>query len=214
MDLEAFLKTHHLFQDGHVQLGCLGSTINIGNLLAAVFIATGQDPASISECAHALLIVHPVTKQEMETRGLYCTMEESVTVEPLNKRHVRTRSLSLREFSFIWRLKCTGIIRIRMSRFVLYREISFIRSILYRRLHCIMALNLYVGGTVLGPRVSGGEGVTYSGLYVCLTLPGLVIGTVGGGTQLATQKECLSMMGCYGKVSKLSMTLEILCLQI
>ena len=49
---------------------------------------------------------------------------------------------------------------------------------------------------------SGSEGVTYSGVYACLTLPGLVIGTVGGGTQLATQKECLSMMGCYGKVSR------------
>ena len=64
------------------------------------------------------------------------------------------------------------------------------------------------------PCVSGGEGVTYSGVYVCLTLPGLVIGTVGGGTQLATQKECLSMMGCYGKVSRLSVTLEIVYLEI
>ena len=38
------------------------------------------------------------------------------------------------------------------------------------------------------------------GVYAALTLPSLVIGTVGGGTSLATQKECLQMMGCYGKV--------------
>lgn len=30
------------------------------------------------------------------------------------------------------------------------------------------------------------------------TLPNLLVGTVGGGTHLATQKECLSIMGCLG----------------
>lgn len=35
-------------------------------------------------------------------------------------------------------------------------------------------------------------------LYVSLKLPSLVIGTVGGGTDLATQRECLSLLGCYG----------------
>lgn len=44
-------------------------------------------------------------------------------------------------------------------------------------------------------------GIVHTGIYVCLVMPGLVIGTVGGGTQLATQKECLSMMGCFGKVN-------------
>ncbi|MFW7379863.1 MAG: phosphotransferase [Oligoflexus sp.] len=37
------------------------------------------------------------------------------------------------------------------------------------------------------------------GLYVSVYLPALVIGTVGGGTGLPTQNECLSMMGCAGK---------------
>lgn len=31
-------------------------------------------------------------------------------------------------------------------------------------------------------------------------IPSLVVGTVGGGTALATQKECLQLMGCYGMV--------------
>lgn len=41
-------------------------------------------------------------------------------------------------------------------------------------------------------------------LYLTITLPNLVVGTVGGGTHLPTQKECLEMMGCYGngKVGK------------
>ena len=35
-------------------------------------------------------------------------------------------------------------------------------------------------------------------LYASVTLPSLIVGTVGGGTGLPTQKECLSMMDCAG----------------
>jgi hydroxymethylglutaryl-CoA reductase (NADPH) len=36
-------------------------------------------------------------------------------------------------------------------------------------------------------------------LYVAVKLPNLIVGTVGGGTALGTQRECLEMIGCYGK---------------
>ncbi|MBK5145184.1 hydroxymethylglutaryl-CoA reductase [Budviciaceae bacterium BWR-B9] len=35
-------------------------------------------------------------------------------------------------------------------------------------------------------------------LYCSITLPSLVIGTVGGGTHLPHQRECLNMLGCSG----------------
>jgi len=35
-------------------------------------------------------------------------------------------------------------------------------------------------------------------LYVSIYLPSLIVGTVGGGTGLATQRECLELLGCYG----------------
>jgi hydroxymethylglutaryl-CoA reductase (NADPH) len=35
--------------------------------------------------------------------------------------------------------------------------------------------------------------------YWSITLPSLIVATYGGGTGLATQKECLEMLGCYGK---------------
>jgi hydroxymethylglutaryl-CoA reductase (NADPH) len=35
-------------------------------------------------------------------------------------------------------------------------------------------------------------------LYVSLNLPSLVVGTVGGGVSLPTQRECLELIGCYG----------------
>ena len=47
--------------------------------------------------------------------------------------------------------------------------------------------------------------ITYSQLlpngdyYWSITLPSLIVGTVGGGTALPTQRECLELLGCYGK---------------
>jgi len=35
-------------------------------------------------------------------------------------------------------------------------------------------------------------------LYMFLRLPNIIIGTIGGGTALGTQKECLDILGCYG----------------
>ncbi|MGB1252323.1 MAG: hydroxymethylglutaryl-CoA reductase [Candidatus Promineifilaceae bacterium] len=35
-------------------------------------------------------------------------------------------------------------------------------------------------------------------LYMSVTLPSLIVATYGGGTSLATQRECLELMDCYG----------------
>lgn len=35
-------------------------------------------------------------------------------------------------------------------------------------------------------------------LYVAARLPNLVVGTVGGGTKLPTQRECMALLGCEG----------------
>ena len=37
------------------------------------------------------------------------------------------------------------------------------------------------------------------GIYLSLTIPSLIVASYGGGTGLATQRECLEMMDCYGK---------------
>ena len=43
-------------------------------------------------------------------------------------------------------------------------------------------------------------------LYISITIPSLIVATYGGGTGLATQKECLEILGCYGRggVNKLA----------
>ena len=43
-------------------------------------------------------------------------------------------------------------------------------------------------------------------LYISITIPSLIVATHGGGTGLATQRECLSVLGCVGRgtVNKLA----------
>ena len=43
-------------------------------------------------------------------------------------------------------------------------------------------------------------------IYISLTIPSLIVATHGGGTGLATQRECLDILGCVGrgKVNKLA----------
>lgn len=51
---------------------------------------------------------------------------------------------------------------------------------------------------------------TNGDLYVSLTLPSLIVGTVGGGTSLPTQHESLQILGCGG-VGKAKKFAEICC---
>lgn len=46
---------------------------------------------------------------------------------------------------------------------------------------------------------SDAELVAEDGLYVFARLPNLVVGTVGGGTDLPTQRECLALLDCGGE---------------
>lgn len=42
--------------------------------------------------------------------------------------------------------------------------------------------------------------ITKSGdYYFSVTIPSLIVATYGGGTALPTQRECLELLGCYGK---------------
>ncbi len=51
-----------------------------------------------------------------------------------------------------------------------------------------------------------GELTPEKDLYLSITIPSLIVATYGGGTALATQRECLEILGCVGKgkVNKLA----------
>jgi hydroxymethylglutaryl-CoA reductase (NADPH) len=53
--------------------------------------------------------------------------------------------------------------------------------------------------------VEGSAAATYveitpgGDLYAAVTIPSLIVATHGGGTHLPTQRECLEVLGCYGR---------------
>jgi hydroxymethylglutaryl-CoA reductase (NADPH) len=51
-----------------------------------------------------------------------------------------------------------------------------------------------------------GELTAQGDMYISITIPSLIVATYGGGTGLATQRECLQVLGAYGqgKVNKLA----------
>jgi len=129
VDSKTLLQCHQILQEGAIRLGAVGSNVNVANLIAATFIATGQDAANIVESATAQLHMSPISKEDLT--------EAQRKVLHHNNRKV-------------------------------FRE----------------------------------DKVDEGGVYVSMQLPSVIVGTVGGGTVLATQKECLQIMGCHGKVRK------------
>ena len=68
----------------------------------------------------------------------------------------------------------------------------------------IIAAIFIATGQDVAQVVEGSNGITIAevteagDLYVAVYLPSLEVGTVGGGTSVETQREALSIMGCYG----------------
>lgn len=62
--------------------------------------------------------------------------------------------------------------------------------------------------------VTRAELTSQGDLYTSVTIPNLIVGTVGGGTSLPSQKSCLEIMGLYGpgKAAALAEVCAALCL--
>ena len=66
VDSRSLLDTYQHFIHSSFRVGTIGYNINVSNILAAVFIATGQDVASVVESSTCQLILAPATKEEIE----------------------------------------------------------------------------------------------------------------------------------------------------
>ncbi|EPZ49931.1 putative hydroxymethylglutaryl-CoA reductase (NADPH) [Bacteriovorax sp. BAL6_X] len=122
----------------------------------------------------------------MQTRGTYVTAECVIT-EKVLKRILKTSS--------------TDLVNL------------YLRSLPITRLEGMTGYNVNVANAVAAIFASTGQDLACihesstavlnfekheKGLYVSLTLPSLVIGTVGGGTGLGHYKDCLKSIGCSG----------------
>jgi len=124
----------------------------------------------------------------MNTRGKRVTAEATIDREALIQ-HMRVEPESLH---YHWNVSTVG---------------AFLSGANNNGAHspnAITALFIATGQDVANVAESS-AGVLYTDvtdegdLYISLTIPSLIVATHGGGTGLPTQRECLEMMGCYGK---------------
>jgi len=124
----------------------------------------------------------------MRTRGKRVTAEATIDREAL-VQHMRVEPESLH---YHWNVSTVG---------------AFLSGANNNGAHspnAITALFIATGQDVANVSESS-AGVLYTDvtdegdLYISLTIPSLIVATYGGGTGLATQRECLEIMDCYGK---------------
>ncbi|MCB0287799.1 MAG: hydroxymethylglutaryl-CoA reductase, partial [Calditrichaeota bacterium] len=124
----------------------------------------------------------------MRTRG------KRVTAEALIKRDVLVQVMRVEPESLAYHAGVAGIG-------------SFLSGVNNNGLHsanAITAMFIATGQDVANVSESS-AGIIYTeitpekDLYISITIPSLIVATYGGGVGLATQKECLEMLGCYGR---------------
>ena len=64
-----------MMRDATTASGVIGYNINVANILAAVFIATGQDVACIGESASCQLFIAPARRDEIISQGIVVRMK-------------------------------------------------------------------------------------------------------------------------------------------
>ncbi|MFM8320043.1 MAG: hydroxymethylglutaryl-CoA reductase [Chloroflexota bacterium] len=124
----------------------------------------------------------------MRTRG------KRVTAEALIKRDVLVQNM-----------------RVEPSNLAYHYQVANVGSILsgannngLHSANAITAIFIATGQDVANVAESS-AGILYAeltpdgDLYISLTIPSLIVATYGGGTGLATQRECLELLGCYGQ---------------
>ncbi|MET0341120.1 MAG: hydroxymethylglutaryl-CoA reductase [Polyangiales bacterium] len=105
----------------------------------------------------------------------------------------------------------TRLMGVSPEQFFEYRQIAqtggFMAGVAYNSAHAangLTAMFIACGQDVANVSESH-AGISYTQLlpngdyYWSVTLPALIVGTFGGGTGLATQRECLEILGCRGE---------------
>ena len=67
------LSAYRLLQHGGIRIGSIGFNVNVANVIAAIFTATGQDIACIVESATVQFILGPASIEDISkhrTKGL------------------------------------------------------------------------------------------------------------------------------------------------
>lgn len=124
---------------------------------------------------------------------------------------MRTRGKRVTAEATIKREKLIEVMRVEPESLVYHNGVANVGAILsgannngLHSANAITAMFIATGQDVANVAESS-AGVIYTeltpekDLYISITIPSLIVATYGGGTGLATQRECLELLGCYGK---------------
>jgi hydroxymethylglutaryl-CoA reductase (NADPH) len=184
----------------------------LGNLLYTRFNYTTGDAAG----------------QNMTGKATWAACEWIRAQHPLRPHYILSGSMDTdKKHSAINTLRTRGkrvIAEATISNEVLQRRMRVDTATLFRARQISMAGSFMAGAAYNGPHAANGiaamfiatgqdvanvaeshAGITYAQLldngdyYWSVTLPSLIVASYGGGTGLATQRECLELLGCYGQ---------------
>jgi len=167
----------------------------------ATFAACGWIMDNYAGIEHFYLESNFATDKKASQINIMRTRGKRVTAEAVIKRDVLIQQL-----------------RVEPESLVYHSGVANIGSILSgannngaHSANAITAMFIATGQDVANVAESS-AGIVYTeltphkDLYVSLTIPSLIVATYGGGTGLPTQRECLELLGAFGKgqVNKLA----------
>jgi hydroxymethylglutaryl-CoA reductase (NADPH) len=123
---------------------------------------------------------------------------------------MRTRGKRVTAEAVIKREVLSSIMRVEPENLAYHYGVANVGSILsgannngLHSANAITAMFIATGQDVANVAESSAASSTPSSrrrdLYLSITIPSLIVATYGGGTGLATQRECLELLGCYGR---------------
>jgi hydroxymethylglutaryl-CoA reductase (NADPH) len=217
-DFKAWVDDHHdEIAAAAEATTSVGKLLYIDTYLAAKFAflrfnfstgdAAGQNMvgrATFAACSWILEQVDTVRRFFLESN--FATDKKASQVNIM-----RTRGKRVVAEALIPRTVLTSIMRVQPESLAYHAGVanvgSFLAGVNNNGLHSpngITALFIATGQDVANVAESSAA-VVYTeltpggDLYLSITIPSLIVASYGGGTGLATQRECLEILGCYGR---------------
>lgn len=169
--------------------------------------AAGQNMVSKATAAACLWIVANRT----DIRRWYLESNFATDKKPSAVNMMRGRGKRVTAEALVPRALLTELMRVEPEQLLTHGAIANVGAFMAgagnNGLHAangITAMFIACGQDVANV-AEGAAGLVYADLtregdlYMSITLPSLIVGTYGGGAGLPTQRECLEILGCFGR---------------
>jgi hydroxymethylglutaryl-CoA reductase (NADPH) len=190
-DIDPYLASKFVYLRFNYSTGDAAGQNMVGR---ATFAACGWILDHYSGIRHFYLESNFATDKKASQVNIMRTRGKRVTAEVVIKRDVLIENMRVEPESLVYHY---GVANIG----------GFLSGVNNNGLHSangITAMFIATGQDVANVSESS-AGILYAELtpekdfYLSLTIPSLIVATYGGGTGLATQRECLELLGCIGK---------------